>query len=258
MNIDLNPNLPTTINDDALRLARDVESSDFARDLDRDTAALHDHSTTAVCSKRKYCRKANSGAALKQIRHRVSTIAQQIKAIIANTQWTADDLQALLPNPKIRVLSQWDFRAAVLASDLAWAAGFFDGEGCVSIVRQRYKDPTRQETYRLKIYVSQTNKRSLEEFEWIVGLRGRIVEQKATGKGRRSCYSLIYESLATAVVLRRLQPYLRRKRRQCEIALDFQMRCEIHTHFGPHGCPPHLWHLRRAFFDRMQTIKVDQ
>lgn len=225
---------PIHVNNDALRLARDMAPMDRTWESDHHVPALD------------------------QIQHRVSTIAEQIKDIIANAHWSADELQTLLPNPQVRLLSQWDFRAEVLSSDLAWAAGFFDGEGCISIVRQRYQDPTRQPTYRLKIYVSQTNKRSLEEFEWVVGLRGRIVEQKARGKSRRSCYHLIYESLACAVVLRRLQPYLRRKREQCEIALDFQMRCEIHTHFGPKGCPEHIWDLRRAYFDRMQTIKGDQ
>jgi hypothetical protein len=195
--------------------------------------------------------------ALAKINTRRTTIAQQIKNIIATPQWTAEDLQTLLPKPEIRVLSQWDFRDDVGASDLAWAAGFFDGEGCIAIIRQPYRDPTRQPTYRLKLYVSQVNKRSLEEFEWAVGLKGRIVEQKAKGRSRRSCYHLTYESLSSVVVLRRLQPFLRRKGEQCAIALDFQRDCEVHTHFGPKGCPDEIWDLRRAYFNRMQTIKGD-
>lgn len=248
----------TSTNNDAQRLARDMAPMDRAWESDQQHAGLNGRVQTGASHKRKKRLDTSGVASLDQIQHRVSTIAEQIKDIIAKAHWTADELQALLPKPQIRILSQWDFRANVQSSDLAWAAGFFDGEGCISIVRQRYKDPKRQSTYRLKICVSQTNKRSLEEFEWIVGLRGRIVEQKAKGKARRSCYHLIYESLASAVVLRRLQPYLRRKREQCEIALDFQMQCDIHTHFGPKGCPKRIWELRRAYFDRMQTIKGDQ
>lgn len=218
--------------------------------------------TTAISNDAQRLRKdmAQADCALQplsKIQRRTATIAQQIKDIIAAPQWTAEDLQTLLPKPEIRVLSQWDFRDDVGASDLAWAAGFFDGEGCISIIRQRYTDPSRQPTYRLKLYVSQVNKRSLEEFEWAVGLKGRIVEQKAKGRSRRSCYHLTYEGLASVVILRRLQPFLRRKGEQCAIALDFQRDCEVHTHFGPKGCPQEIWELRRGYFNRMQTIKGD-
>lgn len=251
-------NQSTETNNDAQRLARDMAPSDRALNASSAHGVDHLKRHLDTNKKRSRCPHVQSALVLPQSQNGVGTIADKIKSIIANPQWSADQLQVLLPNPQVRLLSQWDFRAFVQPTDLAWAAGFFDGEGCVTIVRQRYRDPTRQPTYRLKIYVSQTNKRSLEEFEWIVGLRGRIVEQKANRKSRRSCYHLIYESLASAVVLRRLQPYLRRKREQCEIALDFQMQCDIHTHFGPKGCPQHIWDLRRAYFDRMQTIKGDQ
>ena len=39
-----------------------------------------------------------------------------------------------------------NFREEVSPLGLAWAAGFMDGEGCISIPRQTYSDPARRDT----------------------------------------------------------------------------------------------------------------
>lgn len=84
-----------------------------------------------------------------------------------------------------------------------------------------------------------------------------MVSPKPQRKQNRVCHGLIYDGLAAIVVLQRLRKYLRRKRTQCELAMEFQDRCDIHTHFGPGGCPERLWELRAWYFERMKDIKKD-
>lgn len=52
----------------------------------------------------------------------------------------------------------------IIETELAWAAGFFDGEGCTSV--KRSKD---RKNIQLLVQVAQTDKRPLERFVKAVG-----------------------------------------------------------------------------------------
>jgi hypothetical protein len=96
--------------------------------------------------------------------------------------------------------------------DVIWAAGFFDGEGCVCIVKQ----VKRQKTYHwLDISVYQNHRASLEELQGLFG--GSIVIEGRAWKWR-ACGPTAGEAL------REMLPYLRVKRAQAEIAVAFQSR----------------------------------
>lgn len=139
--------------------------------------------------------------------------------------------------------------------DRAWAAGFFDGEGCIHIARQTYGKTGRRPTYRLRLDISQNNISVLQEFEWAVGVAGRHYTLKRTRKQNRSCYSLAYDGVAAFEVLERLIDMLRRKKCEAELAAEFRRECDIHTHFGPKGCPPDLWRLRATYYKKMIALK---
>jgi len=155
-------------------------------------------------------------------------------------------------------MSPYDQRRDPKDTDRAWAAGLFDGEGCIYVARQTFKDGRRRPNYRLSLNICQTHLQTLEEFEWAVGLQGNLASPKPQQKQNRVCYSLNYHGLAAIIVLHRLRQYLRRKGSQCQLAMDFQTQCEIHTHFGPKGCPEELWEMREWYFARMQSIKKDR
>ena len=98
-----------------------------------------------------------------------------------------------------------------MASDveLAWAAGFFDGEGCTSVLsakRDRY-------TY-LRMGVSQKNPALLEKFQRIVGC-GKIYKSNQRPIHSWDCY---IEKDCEAV-LAMLWPYIgEQKRKQADTA----------------------------------------
>lgn len=53
-------------------------------------------------------------------------------------------------------------------TDLAWAAGFWDGEGCVSLTYRQFSETTPK-IPRMVVQVSQIDTRVLERFQRIVG-----------------------------------------------------------------------------------------
>lgn len=62
------------------------------------------------------------------------------------------------------------------ASDLGWAGGFFDGEGCIHVKNTKHGN--------IVIQVSQREREPLERLRRIVGV-GNIYRIKPNGKGRK-------------------------------------------------------------------------
>jgi len=129
---------------------------------------------------------------------------------------------------------------------LANAAGFFDGEGCIHIARQTHSGSRHGFIYRLVVSLSQNHLASLVDFQELVGVAGRIYPRDRQGTTNRDWYSLTYDGRSAEAVSATLQPFLLRKRQEALAALQFQQNCQIGTHFGPNGCPAHIWAQRDA------------
>ena len=107
-------------------------------------------------------------------------------------------------------------------TDLAWAAGLFDGEGCVQIKRD-YNDKVnrRWTTYSLRAIVVNTHVPTLVRFKAIVGI-GTIRPMAFYGahsKKSKQRWEWQAVSKQAEMVLRALLPYLVTKKAQAEIAL---------------------------------------
>lgn len=171
---------------------------------------------------------------------------------------TLNDLFATIANTTGRPMSPLSKRQIPNESDLAWAAGFFDGEGCVHIARHTYgMNSTRRPTYRLRVTVAQTRLAPLHEFEWIVGFTGSIASPNPTKKQTRICYALNFDGVTAYTVLERLSEFLRRKQPQALLAKEFREQCEIHRHPGPGGQTERIWGLRRWYYERMRMLNKE-
>lgn len=72
---------------------------------------------------------------------------------------------------------------------LAWAAGFFDGEGTVGIGRDRRKDPDRP--FRtIRLMLAQVDARPLIQFQAIVGIGGRVAIHTDASSRHAPCHRL--------------------------------------------------------------------
>lgn len=160
--------------------------------------------------------------------------------------------------PAQRVLSPYTKRAFQTDADMAWAAGLFDGEGCVHIAKQTYGKKTgRQPTYRLRVSVHQTRLAVLHEFEWAVGLCGTYPRQTVTNKQRRVCHALVYDGVTAFKLLERMSEFLRRKAPQARLAKEFRRECAVHVHPGPNGHDKSIWDLRRWYYAQMRLLNKE-
>lgn len=104
--------------------------------------------------------------------------------------------------------------------DKAYAAGFFDGEGFVTIAFMSTKARTRGVSYTMRVGVGQNDPAPLLWLRDRWGGSVRVLKRK-TDAGNPP-YKWDCCSRMAAAFLRDLQPYLQVKRERAKIALDFQ------------------------------------
>lgn len=97
---------------------------------------------------------------------------------------------------------------------IAWAAGFFDGEGSVSI----HAPQPKRGCHNLHISISQKVQEPLLEVQRLFG--GKIYIK--SDKGRAVGYQWNVGSVKAADMLRQMMPYLVHKNQVAALALDYQ------------------------------------
>ena len=100
-------------------------------------------------------------------------------------------------------------------TDLAWAAGIIDGEGCIGL---HLVTTNTGKCYVLRITVVNTDIRMLEELKRIFGIGSIAARGRGKPHWKDQWYWLVCSKKAEEV-LREVEPYLVSKRDQAEIAL---------------------------------------
>ena len=112
-------------------------------------------------------------------------------------------------------------------TDIAWAAGFVDGEGCVS-QRAQFRSQNRR-TYSLSIYVGQVDPRPLYRLSEYFG--GNVA-LRTSWKGGRPIYMWRVTGAKAEWALRVLLPYLMVKAEQARLAIELQERIRAYVRVG--------------------------
>lgn len=103
--------------------------------------------------------------------------------------------------------------------DLAWAAGFLDGEGCFTLVKMSgATNPSQRSLY---VGASQSTREPLEKLQSLFG--GKLsIRSRPTDKGTvMHVWLLGQRSAVVAEFIPQVLPYLVVKRREAEILLEF-------------------------------------
>lgn len=98
--------------------------------------------------------------------------------------------------------------------DLAWAAGFFDGEGCI-LIRKSSKN-----AHAIRITISQVNPSPIKKFKDLFG--GHISYQRPKNQKWSSQWKWEQDSKSASETLKNLLPYLLVKQDVAALALEFQ------------------------------------
>lgn len=101
--------------------------------------------------------------------------------------------------------------------EVAWAAGFFDGEGYILIQKRGHTEYTG---YYLRMGINHVCPDPLEEMVRLFG--GAIRKDSTKPKGnRKQRYVWTSSTSNAASILRQMMPYLRNKNKEAQVALDF-------------------------------------
>lgn len=104
--------------------------------------------------------------------------------------------------------------------DLAYAAGIFDGEGCVSVHVIR---PNRGlGNYTVRAYVSMACPYAVERLFKMFGGTFRVRHMELRNPNHRKQFIWIKQSYGASLFLKAIQPYVVVKRDEVELALELQ------------------------------------
>lgn len=142
------------------------------------------------------------------------------------------------------------------AVKVAWAAGVFDGEGCITINKQRPGTGGRKNVnHRLYIKVTMGHLPTVERLQDIFG-KGTITLQKSA-KGHNDAHTWWVASREAGEVLGLMRQYLITKAAEADLAFEF-LALPIPPRGGAGGnqcLPPEVIAARERLFIAMRDIK---
>jgi hypothetical protein len=102
-------------------------------------------------------------------------------------------------------------------TDIAWAAGFFDGEGCIRINKTKNQ-------YILQIFVRQVDPKPIYKFQGVFSVGAINYREKSvdTNENARPIYTWSTAAGTAVQVLKLMYPYLISKNEQADLAIEFQ------------------------------------
>jgi hypothetical protein len=105
--------------------------------------------------------------------------------------------------------------------DLAYIAGFFDGEGSVTIHENFRPSPRgKSPNHTLQVSIGNTDPQVLN---WIHGIfGGSLTFRKSTKLNHRDMTQWVARSNGAAIFLKIIIPFLRMKNKQAEVGISFQ------------------------------------
>jgi hypothetical protein len=139
---------------------------------------------------------------------------------------------------------------------LIWMAGFFDGEGCVSIGRAvhaiTHGKRRTSTSYCLQVIVGQRERAPLEHFLSAFG--GVVYPFRRKGM---EYYRWVIASHKAAAALVQLLPYLQIKRAVAEVAIRFQEDMSVGNNmYGRRGYPEHIRQARVVFYEQAKKLNA--
>lgn len=136
-----------------------------------------------------------------------------------------------------------------------YLAGVFDGDGCIGLYNTRTKHETRSPQYQAILRVTQKCPLSVEVFLDVFG--GKIYSYKDVGPGKPGPYfSWRVTDKSALLALRELRPYLREKRAQADILLEFDnVRKKQRSKNRNKPLTPEMLQIRESYIGKLKEQK---
>lgn len=137
-------------------------------------------------------------------------------------------------------------------TDIAWAAGFFDGEGCI-VIRKYLQKNRKVPSYYVEIQISQREREPLERFmKWF----GGTINTKTNGtyNGRKYYYWRVM-GIRALETLDIIYPFLYGKKSQANVVMNEFRPWIWHTKGRSNRPQENSEHLDKAYHKLLQIRK---
>lgn len=136
----------------------------------------------------------------------------------------------------------------------AWAAGFLDGDGCVSAVVQTY--PARvTPSIRIRVVIVQNDYYTLSVFQKVLSERSALNALRRKAGMNKQPYQLQYDGRHAIAVLHKLRPHLVRKAAEADVCFRLFYEGRLTWLPGPKGVPPELTKFRLSLVAKLGRMK---
>src|SRR5882672_2340266 len=126
--------------------------------------------------------------------------------------------------------------ATLRREDVAYLAGFFDGEGSVTINRVKRADGrSKTDSYTLHAVIGNTDPTVLVWAQSLFG--GYLIPREPRNKRHRSSVQWMLQNQWALRFLETIRPYVRMKTTVVDVAINFQRAMRKH---GPKRTPPEV------------------
>ena len=129
-------------------------------------------------------------------------------------------------------------------TDKAYLAGVVDGEGTITLAHYKGDD-----LVNLWFFISNTNIKTLKELQ---SLWGGSIGIELAREGCKPVGRLRFGPKRAGEILKLIQPFLRIKKEQCQVALQF--RDTISNRHSGGGIPPIILNLRYQLREEMKLL----
>lgn len=103
----------------------------------------------------------------------------------------------------------------------AWVAGFVDGEGCLTVMRQNWRARCHEPSYTAVLMIKNCERAPLEEIQVRAGAGGIATYRRPAGSRSRTAYNYSVWGESALRFVAAIRPYLRIKGPQADILLRF-------------------------------------
>lgn len=140
----------------------------------------------------------------------------------------------------------------------AWAAGLFDGEGCICIerLRPRRKSGERSVKFRLRIRVNMTSLPAVRRLRSVMSSGWVNSHDRRDGGQRMHTWACDGEKAISAI--NKMLPFLVVKKAEARLAIKFMefQRQSVPESAGQKGASYSVLKKRQAFYEKMLSLKT--
>lgn len=136
--------------------------------------------------------------------------------------------------------------------DLAYAAGIIDGEGSIGVYSNKDKRVTLGKKFRLTVQVGMSDPQPIDFLHYVFGGSSTTVNGRQSGYRLRYLWALSTQQAKGFLIA--ILPYLKGKREQAEVAIQFQ------KHLRPKGgiivpLTEGEFQTQKRFSDKLKRLK---